>query len=104
MASTLAGAAFPEAVRITLGGSNVQTQLNIPHTASALSVRFLSNAGNISFTGSDGGSLGSAYISLDADSWAEISLSDGINSSKGVTAVYLSSATGSTVVEAMIEG
>ena len=104
MASTLAGAAFPAAVRITLGGSNVQTQLNIPHTASALSVRFMTNDGMVAFTGSDGGTLGSAYISLDGDSWAEISLSDGINSSKGVTAVYLSSATGSTVVEAMIEG
>jgi hypothetical protein len=104
MASTLSGAAFPEAVRITLGGSNVQTQLNVPNTASTLSVRFLSNAGNIAFTGSDGGSLGAAYVSIDADSWAEISLADGINSSKGVTAVYLSSATGSTVVEAMIEG
>ena len=104
MASTFAGAAFPEAVRITLGGSNVQTQLNIPHTASALSVRFMTNDGMVAFTGSDGGTLGSAYISLDGDSWAEISLSDGINSSKGVTAVYLSSATGSTVVEAMIEG
>ena len=104
MASTLAGAAFPEAGRITLGGSNVQTQLNIPHTASALAVRFMTNDGMVAFTGSDGGTLGSAYISLDGDSWAEISLSDGINSSKGVTAGYLSSATGSTVGEAMIEG
>ena len=104
MASTLSGDAFPEAVRITLGGSNVQTQLNVPHTASKLSVRFLSNAGAIAFTGSDGGSLGAAYVSIDADAWAEISLADGINASKGVTAVYLSSATGSTVVEAMIEG
>lgn len=104
MASTLAGSAFPEAVRITLGGSNVLTKLNIPHTASKLSVRFMTNDGMVAFTGSDGGSLGSAYISLDGDSWAEISLSDGINSSKGVTAVYLSSATGSTIVEAMIEG
>tara|TARA_R110002051_G_scaffold90457_2_gene159326 strand:+ start:1049 stop:1363 length:315 start_codon:yes stop_codon:yes gene_type:complete len=104
MASTLSGAAFPEAVRITLGGSNVQTQLNIPHTASALSVRFLSNAGAVAFAGNDGGTLGAAYVSIDADSWAEISLADGINSSKGVTSVYLSSATGSTVVETMIEG
>ena len=104
MASTLSGTAFPEAVRITLGGSNVQTQLNIPHTASTLSVRYLTNSGEIAFAGSDGGTLGAAYVSIDADSWAEISLADGINSSKGVTSVYLSSATGSTVVETMIEG
>ena len=104
MATTLAGTAFPEAVRITLGASNIQTQLNVPAQASRLSVRFMSNAGNVAFTGSDGGSLGSAYISLDADSWAEISLADGINTSKGVGAVYLSSSTASTVVEAMIEG
>ena len=64
----------------------------------------MSNAGNVAFTGSDGGSLGAAFITLDADSWAEISLADGINTSKGVGAVYLSSATASTVVEAMIEG
>ena len=104
MASTLSGSAFPECVRVTLGGSNVLTQLNIPHTASTLSVRFMSNAGAVSFSGTDGGSLGAAYVTLDADSWAEISLADGINSSKGVTAGYLSSATGSTVVECMIEG
>ena len=104
MAQTLDGSIFPQAVRFTLGGSNVQTQLNIPHTASALSVRFLSNAGSVAFTGSDGGTVGAAYITLDADSWAEISLADGINSSKGVTSVYLSSATASTVVETMIEG
>ena len=104
MASTLAGSAFPEAVRITLGGSNVQTQLNIPHTASKLSVRFMTNDGHVAFAGSDGGTLGAAYVSIEGDSWAEISLADGINESKGVTAVYLSSATGATVVEAMIEG
>ena len=104
MASTLAGSAFPEAVRITLGGSNVQTQLNVPAQASKLSVRFMSASGNVAFTGSDGGSLGAAFITLDADSWAEISLADSINTSKGVGAVYLSSATASTVVEAMIEG
>ena len=103
MAQTLDGSIFPQAVRFTLGGSNVQTQLNIPHTASALSVRF-SNDGNVAFTGADGGTVGAAYITLDADSWAEISLADGINSSKGVTSVYLSSATASTVVETMIEG
>ena len=104
MASTLSGSAFPECVRVTLGGSNVLTQLNVPATASTLSVRFMSNDGMVSFSGTDGGSLGAAYVTLDADSWAEISLADGINTSKGVGAVYLSSATGSTVVECMIEG
>ena len=104
MAQTLAGSAYPEAVRFTLGSSNVQTQLNVPNSASTLSVRFISNAGQVAFAGSDGGSLGAAYVTIDADSWAEISLADGIGKSKGVTAVYLSSATGSTVVECMVEG
>ena len=104
MAQTLSGANYPEALRFTLGSSNVQTQLNVPNSASTLSVRFMSNGGNVAFTGSDGGSLGSAYVTLDADSWAEISLADGIGKSKGVTAVYLSSSTASTVVECMVEG
>ena len=47
MASTLSGSAFPECVRVTLGGSNVLTQLNVPATASTLSVRFMSNAGMV---------------------------------------------------------
>ena len=104
MAQTLAGSTYPEAVRFTLGSSNVQTQLNVPNSASTLSVRFISNAGQVAFAGSDGGSLGAAYVTIDADSWAEISLADGIGKSKGVTAVYLSSATDSTVVECMVEG
>ena len=64
----------------------------------------MTNDGHVAFAGSDGGTRGAAYVSIEGDSWAEISLADGINESKGVTAVYLSSATGSTVVEAMIEG
>lgn len=104
MAQTLDGSIFPQAVRFTLGGSNVQTQVNIPTAATSLSVRSFTNDLKVEFSGSDGGTAGSNFITVDADSWAEMSLMDGIRESKGVTAVYISSATGSTVVECMIEG
>lgn len=104
MAQTLDGSQYPQVVRFTLGASNIQTQVNIPRTASKFTVRAFSNDLNVSFTGSDGGSLGANYVTIDADAWAEISLMDGINQAVGILELYLSSATGSTVVECMVEG
>lgn len=104
MAQTLDGSALPQIVRFTLGSSDVATQVVIPHVASTCTVRFESNDGKLSFTGTDGGAVNAAHIICAGDTTNEFSLMDGIRSSVGVTAFYLAASTGSTVCSVMIEG
>ena len=104
MAQTFDGAQFPDAIRFTLGGSNVATQVVIPQTASKVTVKFTTNAGKLAFEGIDGGTINANYCDISADAFAELSLADGIRESKGVGSVFVASATGSTVCTCIIEG
>ena len=104
MAQTLDGSAFPQIVRFTLGGTDVATKVNIPHTATKGTVRFETNDGKLATTGTDGGAVSANYIICAGDTTNEFSLMDGIRSSQGVTAFYVASATGSTVCSVIIEG
>ena len=104
MAQTLDGSAYPQIVRFTLGSSNVATEINIPHSAATATVRFESNDGKLSFTGTDGASINAAHIICSGDTTNEFSLSDGVGVAKGVTSFFVASATGSTVCSVMIEG
>ena len=47
MATDLSGVILPHLKRITLGGSNVLTEVNLPDAASTVSVRFITNAGKL---------------------------------------------------------
>ena len=104
MAQTLDGSQFPQIVRFTLGGTDVATKVNIPHTATTATVKFETNDGKLAMTGTDGGAVAAAYIICAGDTTNEFSLMDGIRASQGVTAFYVASATGSTVCSVMIEG
>ena len=104
MAQTLDGSALPQVVRFTHGGTDVATKIEIPHVATRATVRFESNDGKLSFTGTDGGAVAAAYIICAGDTTNEFSLMDGIRASQGVTAFYVASATGSTVCSVMVEG
>ena len=90
-------------LRVTLGGSDVQTEIVIPPGTRRLRVRFETNAGAYATVGSDGGSLGSHYLTIDADSWFDIrpycSGAYGSTVKRDGCSIYLSSATGSTVVQ-----
>ena len=104
MAQTFDGAQFPDAIRFTLGGSHVATQVVIPQTASKVTVKFSTNAGKIAFEGTDGGAINANFADIVGDAFAELSLSDGIRESKGVGSIFLASATASTVCTCIIEG
>lgn len=105
MAQTLTGAQYPQVVRFTLGGSDVATELNVPHTAQYLTIRGITNALKVAFVGvTDGGAIGATFITLTADASHQLSLRDGRAVSAGVTSVFVASAEASTVVECMVEG
>ena len=96
MAQTFDGAQFPDALRFTLGGVNVATQVVIPQTASKVTIKISTNA--------DGAAINANYADISADAFAELSLADGIRESKGVGSIFVASATGSTVCTCIIEG
>jgi broad specificity polyphosphatase/5'/3'-nucleotidase SurE len=105
MAQTFDGAQFPDAVRFTLSGTpDLATQVVIPSTASKVSVRYDTNDGKLAFEGTDAAAINANYALIDSDYWAELSLSDGINESKGVGSIFVASGTASTVCTVMIEG
>lgn len=102
MASTLT-APFPSVLRITLGSSNIATQVNIPNTAKRVSIKFITNAGKVAFEGDDADTVDSNYATFEADVWIQLNWSVFGPQNKGREAVYLASATGSTVVEVLVE-
>ena len=82
---------------------DVQTEIQLPQGTRRLRIRFETNAGAYATVGSDGGSLGSHYLTIDADSWFDIrpycSGAYGSTIRKSGCSIYLSSGTGSTVVQ-----
>lgn len=105
MAQTFDGAQYPDVLRFTTSGTpNNLTEVVIPARASKASVRFDTNAGKLAFEGTDAAAIGSHYCDIDADTWAELSLADGIGTSKGVGSIFVASATATTTVTVMIEG
>ncbi len=103
MATDLSGVILPHLKRITLGGSDVLTEVQLPDAASTVSVRFITNAGKLAVTGSDAGAIGSDYGTIPADTWVEMQWRGRASSRSQLTSVYLASGTGSTVVEVSLE-
>ena len=103
MATDLSGVILPHLKRITLGSSNVLTEVQLPDAASTVSVRFVTNAGKLAVTGADAGAIGSDYGTIPADTWVEMQWRGRASSRSQLTSVYLASATGSTVVEVSLE-
>ena len=101
MATDLSTQTVPFAYRITLGDADDLTEVTLPGVAYKLSIQFVSNAGKIAFTGTDGSAIGSHYASVAADSWAELAWRGGATAPQSV--IYLASGTGSTVVELLAE-
>lgn len=105
MSQTFDGSQYPDLKRFTLSGSiNLVTEVVIPPTASKATIRFETNIGALSFTGTDNATVNANYIAVTADASHEFSLLDGIGSSKGVGSIFVSSPTASTVVSVMVEG
>ena len=105
MAQTFDGAQYPDALRFTTSGTpNNVTEVVIPARASKASVRFDTNAGKLAFEGTDGAAVGSHFCDIDANTWAEFGLGDGIGTSKGVGSIFVASGTATTTVTVLIEG
>lgn len=90
--------------RVTLGSSNVQTQIILPVGSRRLFFKFESNVGSYETSGTDGGSRDATdYMTFPADSWVDIRPEGCGAGTPGAASspvsVYLSSPTGSTVVQ-----
>lgn len=101
MATTITALRTP--VRITLGGSDVLTQVNLPAAARSFTVQFITNTGKIAWSGTDAGAIGAAFVTLYANQLVEVAIRDGEKRFEDGLAVYLASATAATVVEVMAE-
>lgn len=92
----------PDVKKITLGGSNVATQLNFPNNARRVRMYFETNAGKVATTGTDGGAIDAAHMLVandtDYDVWVDRDTQDG---GRGPASLYIASATGSTVVRVL---
>ena len=88
--------------RITLGSSNVATKITLPRGTRKVSVKFETNAGKVSSTGTDAQAIdGTDYATAAADVWHTFDVSREAHGFPA--AVYLASATGSTVVQVLPE-
>lgn len=95
---------FPVVKRITLGGSDIVTLVTIPPDAGKISILFETNAGKFTFDVDDGDSVGTDYGSVTNDTWFELTWTPRAKRNTGRDAIGLASATGSTVVQVLVEG
>ena len=103
MASTLAMRQFK---RITLSGTpDTITRLDLPTDAHRLTIQSISSTSKLSHTGTDAGAMGSDYYTLQSNTTYEFDLVDtSAKASVGPScSLYIASATGSTVVEVLVE-
>jgi hypothetical protein len=87
----------PQVKTVTLGGSNVATEFTRPsNRARRAVVTFDTNAGKVSYTGTDAQAIGTDYTPVPAGTPMEFYMG-----SSG--AIFCASATGSTVVHVAYE-
>jgi hypothetical protein len=91
--------------RVTLGSSNVATKVNLPSGARRITIQFITNDGKLAHTGTDAAAIGSDYFTCQSDTTYELELVEPGERSRlnAMSAIYLASATGSTVVEVFVE-
>jgi hypothetical protein len=86
----------PQVKTVTLGTSNTASQFTKPAGANKATVYFDTNPGKLAFTGTDGSAIGAHYMPIPADTLVEVPLVSG-------AALFLASATASTVVHVSME-
>ncbi len=95
---------LPNVKRITLGGSDVATEVELPEASGIVSLHFISNDGKAAFVGVDLDPIFVDYATIPADTWVELRWKPGVQNNTGRTSIFLASATGSTVVEVLVQG
>ena len=98
MAVTLTGS-NPQISRQTISSTNQALQVNLPSNVRKFSVQFITNAGKVGFTGTDGSGL-SAYVTIPADSIVQFEVDKGLDS---ISAIFVESATAPTICEIVTE-
>jgi|10_taG_2_1085330.scaffolds.fasta_scaffold01789_4 hypothetical protein len=102
MALDISANSPPYVYRLTLSSTvDELTEVTLPKSASRVSVQFITNAGKLTFAGTDGAAIGSHYASIAADSWSEVTWSNRTPAPQDN--LFLASGTASTVVEILIE-
>ena len=93
----------PGVLTFTLGAANVATQVNFPNNARRVRIFFVTDAGKVAVTGTDGGAIVANFYPVTADAdWALVVDQDQAGG-KGPAPVFLATATGSTVVRLVCE-
>jgi hypothetical protein len=95
---------LPNVLRFTLGGSDVATEVNLPPDTGTVSIRFIANDGKVAFEGVDDDPIGATFVTFDADTLQPLVWKSSLKNNTGRTKIYLASATGSTVVEVLVQG
>ena len=85
--------------RFTLWSTDVLQQIELPTFDCMCTVQFIANEGKMTHTGTDGGAIGSSYMTIPAagGGW-EFAHRPGDNALTAAS-IYVASATGSTVCE-----
>ncbi len=95
MATDLTAVAIPVTGSITLTNANVAYEVQLPAAARSIMLEMKTNAGEVSFTGTDTVDLGDANMGLPADTWVDIDIRRG-RANPGSQSIYLQTATGGT--------
>jgi hypothetical protein len=95
MATDLTGTAIPVTGSITLTNANVAYEVQLPAATRSIMLEMKTNAGEVSFTGTDTVDLGDANMALPSDTWVDLDIRRS-RAPGGEVSIYLQTATGGT--------
>ena len=95
----------PDVLVFTLGLADVATRIDFPNNARRVRLQFVTNAGKVATTGTDGAAIDASNYPVDADTDFPLLVDqDQVAGGRGPASIFVASATGSTVVKAVCEG
>ncbi len=94
---------FPYIQRVTLGSSDVITEVKLPAAGRKVTLLGETNAIKIAHTGTDTAAIGTEFFTVPGDSALEIVYGMGVSAASELS-LYVAAATGATVICVLLEG
>ena len=96
-------ASCPGVLAFTLGGIDVATRVDFPNAARRVRLQFVTNAGKVATSGTDGAAIAATNYPVAADTdWALVVDRDG-EGGRAPASIYVASGVAATVVLAICE-
>ena len=94
---------LPNIKRFSLLNAGILTKVAVPSGTGIVTVKFIDSSGKLAFEGTDGGTIGSIYISITSDTFFEMDWANPGQINRAVREFYLAGDENAVQVEVLVE-